>query len=150
MINENVSVRKAFSVMEVVSLYRAIICVLKEMHLEPGALGSCAASLSKCDVWFDAALQVLSFRCREVHGMLFLFLVFCLCLSSTKRIFTLLLGAQSRSEIGGSLVTSGRALLFYTCGRGALHMVVVRHQQLSLSKVARSTQVPPVACLTSC
>lgn len=136
MINENVSMRKAFSVMEAVGLYGAIICVLKGMHLQPRALGSCAANLSKCDVWYDAALQVLSFRCREAHGVLFLFLVFHLCLSSIRRIFTLLFGAQSWSEIGGSLVTSGRVLLFCTCERGALHMVVVRHRQLSLSKVA--------------
>lgn len=33
LINENISVRKAFYVMEVVSLYRATICVLKEVSL---------------------------------------------------------------------------------------------------------------------
>lgn len=33
LINENISVRKAFNVMEVVSLYRATICALKEMCL---------------------------------------------------------------------------------------------------------------------
>lgn len=33
LINENTSVRKAFNIMEVVSLYRATMCVLKDTAL---------------------------------------------------------------------------------------------------------------------
>lgn len=106
LVNENISVRKAFNVMEAVSLHGAIICALKETRLQPAALCSCAASLSECDVWYDAAPKLLSCRCSEAHVILFLLLVFHLCLPSAGRVFTLLFGLQSWSEeVGRSLVS---------------------------------------------
>ena len=90
--------------MKAVSLYGAIICALKETRLQPGALCSCTASLSKCDVWYNAAPKLLSCRRSEAHVILFLFLVFRLRLSSARRILMLLFALQSWSEVGGSLV----------------------------------------------
>lgn len=86
LINENISVRKAFNIMQVVSLYRATICALKEMCLQPGAL--CPARGSA--VWYSVVTKLLSCRCSEARAILFLFLFFYLCLSTARRRFMLL------------------------------------------------------------
>lgn len=48
------------------------------------------SSLGECHVWDTVVTKLLSCRCSEAHAILFLFLVFDLCLSSARRIFMLL------------------------------------------------------------
>lgn len=43
LLNENISVRRTFNVMEKVSLHGAVICALEEMHLQAGTLRCCKA-----------------------------------------------------------------------------------------------------------
>lgn len=48
------------------------------------------SSPRECNVWYSMVTKLLSCRCSEAHSILFLFLVFDLCLSSARRIFMLL------------------------------------------------------------
>lgn len=66
LVSENTSVRKTFNVVEVVSLYGAIICALKERHHKSGEPCSGEATQRRCDVCYDAAPKRLSCRHRQL------------------------------------------------------------------------------------
>lgn len=152
LVSENTSVREAFKVMEVVSLYGAIICALKERHHKSGELCSREASQSRSDVCYDSAPKRLSCRHREAHIVLFLFLVFCSCLSSTGRILTLLwfAGEGGGKSVGVCPMSSGRALLICACERMQSWLDISSEGSLSLSEVSWGTHVPPIALWTCC
>lgn len=92
LLNENVSVRRTFNVMEKVSLHGAVICVLEEMHFQAGTLRG-----------REAAPKVQSCRCSAARVVLFLFLVPQLCWYSRRRIFIPLFGVQAWSQVSHGL-----------------------------------------------